>query len=304
MTSTVPRTEAATPAEAEFESLAKAVDEAVTAARALEGNAYKVADKLKEAIEAAHRAAFVTIVRRLRADDAGRAALYELVDDPLVHMLLSLHGIIRQDPMTEATRALNTVRPGLQSHGGDVELVRIEDGIAYVRLSGACNGCSMSSVTMRNTVEQALVQSVASISSVEVLPSEPSPALIPLDSVVRRVETPQQAREAGWVKTSAAADIPDGEISQMRLTSESGQEADVIVVRIGSGLTAYRNECAHQGLPLGDAVLDVSEGTLTCPWHGFCFDALNGDCVNAPGAALEQLPLRVDNGQVWIRIGT
>jgi Fe-S cluster biogenesis protein NfuA/nitrite reductase/ring-hydroxylating ferredoxin subunit len=303
MTSTAARSDTSTPTEAAFEELARAVDESVTAARALEGHAHSVAKNLKEAIEAAHRAALVTIVRRLRADEACRTALYELVDDPLVHMLLSVHGILRPDPLTETGAVLDTVRPMLQSHGGDVELVRIEDGTAYVRLSGACNGCSMSSVTMRNTIEQALIQGVAFISSVEVLPSEPAPALIPLESVRRRVESPEEAREAGWVQTARATEIPDGEISQMRLTDASGQQTEVIVVRIGAGLTAYRDECAHMGLPLGDALLDVTGGTITCPWHGFCFDALSGDCLSAPGAALEQLPLRIDDGHVWIRIG-
>jgi hypothetical protein len=69
---------------------------------------------------------------------------------------------------------------------------------------------------MRNTIEQALIQGVASISSVEVLPSEPTPALIPLESVRRRVESPEEAREAGWVQTARATEIPDGEISEMR----------------------------------------------------------------------------------------
>ena len=53
----------------------------------------------------------------------------------------------------------------------------------------------------------------------------------------------------------------------------------------------------------GDTVLDVSNGTLTCPWHGFCYDATSGECLSAPGAQLEQLPLRVDDGDVWVRVG-
>jgi hypothetical protein len=54
-------------------------------------------EALARAVDAAHRAGLVTIVRRLRADDAGRALLFELVEDPLIRMLFSLHGIIRTD---------------------------------------------------------------------------------------------------------------------------------------------------------------------------------------------------------------
>jgi nitrite reductase/ring-hydroxylating ferredoxin subunit len=78
----------------------------------------------------------------------------------------------------------------------------------------------------------------------------------------------------------------------------------VLVVNLHQRLTAYVNECAHEALPLDNAVLDVDNGTLTCPWHGFCYDAASGECLTAPAAQLEQLPLRIDDGHVWIRVGT
>jgi Fe-S cluster biogenesis protein NfuA/nitrite reductase/ring-hydroxylating ferredoxin subunit len=286
----------------EFETLAKAVDEASAAVAELTGAPRTAADQLREAIEAAHKAALVTIVRRLRDSDLGRELLFELVDDPLIHMLFSLHGIIRPDPLTAAKAALDTVRPGLQSHGGDVTLMRVENGTAYVQLSGACNGCSMSSVTMRNTVEQALVQSVPAIHSVEVVPSDPSPTVIPLSALRRRDDTVEELEAAGWVRSVPAAQLADGEITQLSLTSATGRTEDVVVVRIDSSITAYKDECAHQGLPLGDAMIDAKAGTLTCPWHGFCYDALSGECMSAPGATLEQRPLRVIEGDVWIRV--
>jgi nitrite reductase/ring-hydroxylating ferredoxin subunit/Fe-S cluster biogenesis protein NfuA len=247
-----------------------------------------------------HKSALVTMVRRMKADEATRAALFELVDDPVVRMLLSLHGIVRPDPMTVANRVLVDVRPQLQSHGGDVTLVRIEDGTAFVRLEGACNGCSMSSVTLRNLVESALVEGVPSVTAVEVLPNEPSPTLITLDSL--RIG-PNPEKE-GWVKAASASDITEGKINRLDLATDSGGSVEVIVVNLEQRLTAYRNECAHEGLPLDDGIIDASNGTLTCPWHGFCYDATSGECLSAPGAQLEQLPMRVDGGEVWIRVGT
>jgi Fe-S cluster biogenesis protein NfuA/nitrite reductase/ring-hydroxylating ferredoxin subunit len=226
-----------------------------------------------------------------------------LVDDPLVRLLFSLHGIIRPDPLTPARAVLATVRPGLQSHGGDVELVDLADGIAYVRLSGACNGCSMSSVTMRNSVEQALVAGVASITAVQIVATEPGPTIIPLSATRTLQQTPQEAAQLGWVDAGPLAGFVTGEITQAQLVTAGGTTQDAIVVRLDADLSAYADVCAHQGMPLGGALLDVEAGTLTCPWHGFCFDALSGDCLSAPGAALEQLPLRVDDGHVWIRIG-
>lgn len=306
--STVTAGEAAAPTSADtppaavgptFEALAGRVDAAVAAVAELDGPGKAAAEELQAAVEAVHKAGLVTIVRALKADEAARAVLFELVDDPTVHLLLSLHEIIRPDPMTEAGRVLVSVRPQLQSHGGDVTLVRIDDGTAYVRLEGACNGCSMSSVTLRNLVEEALVAGVPSVAGVEVLPNEPSPTLIPLDAL--RVG-PDPATE-GWVKAGPAADLTEGAVSSLNLTSASGTTVELVVVNVEQRLTAYVNACAHEGLPLDNAMLDTANGTLTCPWHGFCFDATSGECLSTPGAQLEQLPLRVDDGDVWIRVG-
>ncbi len=276
-----------------FEELAQRVDDAVAALADLDPSARKTAEELQAAIEGVHRAGLVTIVRRLREQDATRAALLELVDDPAVHLLLSLHGIIRPDPVTHAAQVLDSVRPQLHSHGGDVSLVRIADGTAFVRLEGACNGCSMSSVTLRNLVEEALVQGVPSIIAVEVVKDRPSPTLIPVESL--RIGRDPAAD--GWARLGPAADLPVDDLSTATLAGVS-----VVVVNIGQRLSAYRNECAHEALPLDNAVLDVANNTLTCPWHGFCFDAGSGECLSAPGAQLEQLPLRIDDGEVWVRI--
>ena len=42
---------------------------------------------------------------------------------------------------------------------------------------------------------------------------------------------------------------------------------------------------------------------ITCPWHGFCFDSKTGECLTAPEAQLEPLPLQVRDGRVFVRVG-
>lgn len=297
MTTTVSDAAPAATGEPDFEALAKRVDEACRALESLDGPARAVAEEVKAAVEAVHRAGLVTIVRRMRADAGAREVLFDLVDDPVVHLLFSLHGIVRPDPVTQANQVLRTVRPQLQDHGGDVTLVRIDSGTAYVRLQGACNGCSMASVTLRGLVETALVEGVAAVTGVEVLPNEPAETLISVESLF---STRPSAAE-GWARAGRAGDL--AEVTPMRL-SINGSASQVLVVSLSGTLTAFLNECAHEALPLDNAVLDVDNGTLTCPWHGFCYDAASGECLSAPGAQLEQLPLRVDNGDVWIRVGT
>lgn len=295
MSETVERSAAPEPLSGEpgFEELAKRVDDAVGALEGLDPAARAAAEELQSAIEAVHRAGLVRIVRAMRADEAARPVLFELVDDPVVHLLLSLHGIVRPDPVTHANQVLESVRPQLHSHGGDVSLVRVEDGTAFVRLEGACNGCSMSSVTLRNLVEDALVQGVPAVTRVEVVKDQPSPTLIPLESL----RIGRDAAADGWERLGPVADVA---VDDLTVATVGG--LSVIVVNVDHRLSAYRNECAHEALPLDEAVLDVSNGTLTCPWHGFCFDATSGECLSAPGAQLEQLPLRVDDGDVWVRV--
>ena len=62
---------------------------------------------------------------------------------------------------------LNKIRPMLQADGGDVEFVDVEDGVVKVRLQGACAGCPMSQMTLKNGIERLLKQEIPEIISVE-----------------------------------------------------------------------------------------------------------------------------------------
>lgn len=63
--------------------------------------------------------------------------------------------------------AIDKIRPMLQADGGDVELIDVKDGIVQVRLQGACSGCPMSQMTLKNGIERMIKQEVPDIKSVE-----------------------------------------------------------------------------------------------------------------------------------------
>lgn len=68
----------------------------------------------------------------------------------------------------EVIQAIQDVRPSLQADGGDIEFVDLTDeGLVTVRLTGACNGCPMSQITLKQGVEQYLKEKVPGVSSVE-----------------------------------------------------------------------------------------------------------------------------------------
>jgi Fe-S cluster biogenesis protein NfuA len=67
----------------------------------------------------------------------------------------------------KVNQALDQIRPSLQADGGDVELVDVVDGVVKVRLKGACAGCPMSQMTLKNGIEQYLKQVIPEVKSVE-----------------------------------------------------------------------------------------------------------------------------------------
>ncbi len=67
----------------------------------------------------------------------------------------------------EVEKAINKIRPHLQADGGDVELIDVgEDGIVKVKLAGACHGCPMAQMTLKNGIEKMLKQEVPGVHSV------------------------------------------------------------------------------------------------------------------------------------------
>jgi len=61
---------------------------------------------------------------------------------------------------------LDNIRPSLRADGGDVELVDVKDGIVSLKLKGACAGCPMSTMTLKNGIERMLKQELSDIKEV------------------------------------------------------------------------------------------------------------------------------------------
>jgi Fe-S cluster biogenesis protein NfuA len=64
-------------------------------------------------------------------------------------------------------KALEKIRPMLQRDGGDIELVEVTDGVVKVRLTGACKGCPMSQMTLKQGVEKLLLKEVPGLKEVQ-----------------------------------------------------------------------------------------------------------------------------------------
>ena len=115
------------------------------------------AQDLVQAILDLHGAGLARVLDRLaEAGAPGLAVLDVLGRDELVGSLLVLHGLHPLDLEARVQQALDTVRPYLRSHGGEVALLGVEGGVVRLRLEGSCHGCPSSASTMKHSIEEAI----------------------------------------------------------------------------------------------------------------------------------------------------
>lgn len=129
--------------------------------------------------------------------DLTESTVDALAADELVAGLLVVHGLHPYGVLERVERALESVRPYLHSHGGDVELLGVDDGgVVRLRLLGHCDGCAGSTATLRSSVEEAVESAAPEVIRIEVAeptaPAHPAPtaALIPVDSLSARLRAP------------------------------------------------------------------------------------------------------------------
>lgn len=119
----------------------------------------------------------VEMVREWRGD----ILLESFATDPVVGTLLDAYGLggadVAESARVAVQTALGEVRPYLHSHGGDMEVVSLEDGVVRLKLHGSCDGCTAADATIIERVESALQQHWGDFRRIEVedMTAEPHP---------------------------------------------------------------------------------------------------------------------------------
>jgi Fe-S cluster biogenesis protein NfuA len=115
---------------------------------------------------------------------AGATILDQLAQDGAVASLLLIHDLYPVSLQERVLEALDTVRPYMESHGGNVELLGIDDGVARLALRGSCNGCAASRATLELAIKQALQEHAPDLAGLEVSgvtePAEPVVGALPM----------------------------------------------------------------------------------------------------------------------------
>lgn len=138
---------------------------------------------LLDGLDALHRTALERLPEALGAEGVARLR----AADSALAWLLDTYGVAA-DERAAAERALESVRPYIRSHGGEVELLDAAGGIVRVRLAGACSGCTASSITLREGVEAALRDDVPGFKRLEVAPDR-APSHPPPGPTLLQIET-------------------------------------------------------------------------------------------------------------------
>lgn len=125
--------------------------------------------ELLDGIDTIHRLALDRLARGI-----GTAEIERLrATDPAVAWLFDAYGI-GVDQRAAAEHALETIRPYVHSHGGQVEVLDVSDGVVRVKMSGSCAGCSASAVTLEYGVTEAMREHLPGFVRLEV-EEEPAP---------------------------------------------------------------------------------------------------------------------------------
>lgn len=220
--------------------------------------------------------------------DDGSLAEAVTADELVSHMLL-LHGL-HPVPVEERVRAaLDEVAPYLGSHGGGVELVGVEDGVARLRLEGSCSGCPSSARTLKLAVEDAVLKAAPDLEGIEAEGVEEAPAA----GGLLQIEI-----APSWTGAGSVSELTAG---GPRMRDIAGEP--VLFLRVGGEDYAYKPRCPACGGPIGDR--DLSGGELVCPGCGARFDVRHaGLGVDSPALQLEPVPLLVDgSGEVKVALG-
>ena len=233
------------------------------------------------------------------AGDAAPALIERLANDDITKALLLLHGLHPVDLATRVNDALEKVRPYLASHGGNVELLSLDDGVAHLRLEGSCHGCQSSAVTLKLAIEDALGQAAPDLAALEVEGVAEQSAVpagfIPLSDIGGLTPAPQGA--GVWLTLDGLDDLGAGSLLQ---TEVGG--AGLVVCRVGSDIYAYRETCPGCGGRLPDGTIEGS--LIVCRSCGRRFDAPRaGRCLDDDRLHLEPLPLLADGpGRVRVAV--
>jgi Fe-S cluster biogenesis protein NfuA/nitrite reductase/ring-hydroxylating ferredoxin subunit len=223
--------------------------------------------------------------------------------DELISHLLLLHGLHPLDVETRVIGALEEVRPYLQSHGGNVELLGIEGGVARVRMEGSCDGCPSSAMTLKLAIEEAVLKAAPDLEGVEAEgmveepPPQPTTTFVAGPTLRRKEKKQPEENGASWTVVGGLPQLSGGGTLVKEISGEP-----LLFLKLGDDFYAYRHRCPGCAESLEEGSLKEAE--LSCPGCERRYDVRRaGRCLDDPQLHLEPIPLLVSEEVVQERQG-
>lgn len=260
------------------------------------------------------------------------------LDEPVVSNLFFLYDLAVVDPEERVREALESARVMAGSHGGELEVLGVEEGRVRLRIDWTHDSVSRESETLRNGIEWALRERLPGFREVEIegldedggsaapvgagprgsaaAETDPSARTLPIlgqESVVpedqiRRLqrsmdEAKRKSAASGVEATEGPRTVEAAGVADLPADGLHGtlvEDEPILLVRRSGEIRGYRNTCPGSMLPLHFGSLE--EGVVHCPWHGCRFDAETGERLGDEGPGLERLPVTVSAGRVRVEI--
>lgn len=267
----------------------------------------KVADELVSAVVQMYGAGLERIIERmLAAGEAGEQIAVALTDDQYLATLLLIHDLHPVPLEARVQEALDSVRPYMESHGGNVELLSLDNGIARIHLRGSCSDCSASAMTLELAIKQALEQAAPDLEGLEVEGVAPQT----MDGTGLPIVTgsaPPTAMELpvvmsappaapAWFDVESVEELADGAIVPVAVAGN-----ELMIANVEGTLLAYRDTCAGCGAPLHDG--DLRSGALSCRrCERSYFLPRAGRSMDDDGLQLEPVPLLRERDRVKVAL--
>ncbi len=202
-----------------------------------------------------------------------------LIHDPGVRGLLLIHGLHPISLEARLTEALDKVRPYMESHGGNVELLSLENDYAKLRLQGHCQTCPSSTVTLELAVRAAIEEACPDLAGFEVEGIKTG-----ADSAEKGGYEHVPSAAPTWTRIETASEIANDSFLIVRTETEP-----ILICRVNDQLYAYRDHCPACNLPLH--LGEVKNGVIKCN-IGHCFEVKHaGASTDKEGMHLDPLPL-------------
>ena len=244
------------------------------------------------------------------AGEPGARIKGELVEDGIVASLLLIHDLYPVGLEERVREALDGVRPYMESHGGNVEIIGVSDGVARLKLKGSCDGCPASSSTLELAIKQALADAAPDLVGLEVegvTEAGPGPQGDLSGTTLPMIETDSEIPANGSVPGAHAPRsrwlAPEGlkRPQAGALTTTEADGIEMLIANVSGSLLAFRDACASCGSQLSGG--ELKGGVLACPSCERRFYLPRaGRSMDAEQLLLEPVPLLDSGGQVTVAV--